>query len=202
MLFDNFKYVQNEWFLLLVVKLLSYERFDRIDELAKTQFFVEGRHGSAGELKPFTVFSCSIESFEIRNQAMQLGRMSLKADLLVQRASKFGIRKAELIEADLVLYLREAADCLFNKGMSTRMWHPATMVYAEWAGTTEKFVRSVSKRYFDGFKAALGVKSVEQFKDLMTAIREGNVQVPNFRYMSGFTEIQSLANAEKVATMP
>tara|TARA_R110002110_G_scaffold105586_2_gene265290 strand:- start:635 stop:1582 length:948 start_codon:yes stop_codon:yes gene_type:complete len=197
---DNFKFVATELFLTACAKLIRYEKFGTLNALLSAQYFVRGRHGGQGELRPFTSLNYGLESFDFRNRRLGLNRLSLAADLLKKRCEGSSLDLSELIQADLFLYFRETADSFLNSEPFTRSWRAQTLIFAAYDGATEKFVRATSRSYFNKMMPALGLSSVEKFQEVVEAIRARKVQLPRDDF--GRPNVLELLNAENVATKP
>lgn len=196
---DNFRFLTTELFLILASRLIKWERFIELDWFLGNQYFVPGRQGDGGELRPFTFFNLGLDSFDSRNSRLKLNRFSLRADLLKERCETGNVNFEELIQADLVLYLRETADSWLAGISGTRPWRASTLIYTQYSGATEVFVRATSLRYFKRIKTMLGMKTVEDFHSVMEAIREKKVTTPPSNYSDSIS-VTKLSNAEKLGT--
>ncbi len=197
---DNFKFAATELFLTASAKLIRYERFETLNALLSAQYYVRGGHGGQGEIRPFTSLNYGLEALEYRNKRLKLNRISLTADLLRKRCEGSGLELSELIQADLMLYFRETADSFLNNEQFTRPWRAHTLIFAGYDGATEKFLRATSRSYFKKMMPALGLESLDQFQEIVGAIKTRKVQLPPEDY--GRPNVLELLNADNVATKP
>lgn len=103
--FDNFKFLIHELFLYMIAIFIKNEKFEQVNVLLTQQYYVAGRsdHGRDA-MNGYGIFSTHLESFEQRNNRLNLKRLSLHADLLEQRNKHSGIEFRYLMQ--LVLRLR------------------------------------------------------------------------------------------------
>lgn len=191
--FDNFKFISNELFLSLIAVLVKREKFDVIASVLNATYYQPGRHGSQGTVDTFTIFAGFLDSLEHRNQRLRLGRVSLKADYLQERCTGTPVKFPEIIQADLILYIRSQFDALTTKHSRGR-WYPHTIIYAaSFSGAFEIFVRATSKQYFEKIKLMFGVDDPETFKTLLAEVGSIN---SNYDRIS----LRELCNADDIAS--
>lgn len=192
--FDNFRFIVHELFLYALACFVRHERFESASYLMSTDYYVAGRSELGKDaMVSFGVFSQHMKSLEHRNQRLKLGRLSVRADLLAQRSKGLGVELRHLMQADLVLFLR---DRLANP---TSQWHrwPETLLYAgRHSGAFEVFARSRSGSYFNRAKLLLGVNTKEELSPLLEAFVTDPSRVPRWQFDSfnptdliGFNEI-------------
>lgn len=197
---DNYKFLMTEIFLILTTRMLKWKRFQDLDSLLSESYFVPNEQGGEGSLRPFTWFNLGLESFDHRKSRLQLNRMSLRADLLKSRCESGIIKFDEMIQADLILYLRETAVSWLQQLEFTKSWRASTLVFSGYSGATELFVRASSARFFDEMKPVLGVATLDELRSVFEAIRTAKVVVPPSDY--GRINVLELANAKNIATQP
>ena len=154
---------------------------------------------------PFSEMLQGMESLSYRNKRLQLRRVSLRADLLVQRSKTSGVNLAQILQADFVLYLRGCFEMLLNKTdqpwLSRIWWWPETLLYSErHGGRLEIFARGESREYFNRIKCLFDIKGKEDFLPLFTAYKEQQLHIPKFEWHS-ISPIE-LLGYEQLATRP
>ncbi|MGV7217361.1 SEFIR domain-containing protein [Bradyrhizobium sp. UFLA05-112] len=130
--FDNFKFIIHELFIYTAAVLLKYERFASLDHLITGGVYVGAiQEHSHQPVQGISMFCCSLTSLEVRKRRLSLNRTSLHADLLKERAKIAGISFEDVMQADFVLFMRDASDALRAK-LNNR-WYPDTSCRADGA---------------------------------------------------------------------
>ena len=140
-----------------------------------------------------------MQSLEYRNKRLNLRRLSVRADMLEQRAKASGVTFRQLMQADFVLYIRDCLDTLKSGGYQS--WWPETLLYIErHRGAFEIFARSQSKEYFDRTKIVLGINDKSGLEPLFEGYKNKQLKVPQW----GWTTFnpRALLGYEQMATMP
>lgn len=183
----------------MVAVLLKYERFTFVAHLLGQGYFVEKNadHGR-GELVPFSIFRNYLESLEGRNKRLELRRLSLHSDLLKQRSNNPSLPFRYLIQADVVLFIRDCLDVL-RQGRY-RGWWPETLLYTNYSGATEIFARAESKRYFEKLRVMFDIESKDALADLFEKFKSGELKVPQWEFTR--PSISILTNIEGIVTRP
>ena len=198
--FDNFRFIIHELFLYVIACLLKYERFSAVSYLLRNFYYVEGNseYGKA-VMVPFSVFQKPISSLHHRNKRLNLRRLSLQADLLIQRSKASVVTDRHLMQSDLVLFLRDSLYALRNETSQT--WYPITLIYAEeYRGSFEVFARSQSSAYFNRLKGIFDIGQKDDFVPLLEAFESGKLRIPKWEF-SSFSP-RALIGFEKLASTP
>lgn len=199
--FDNFKFIIHELFLYAIVCLIKYERFNSVDHLLRQRYYIESNaEYGKNAMVPFTIFCHYMKSLDYRNKRLKSNRRSIRVDLLIQRTKTSGIRDIHLMQADFVLFLRDAFESM-KSGKGQRYW-PGTIIYLEHhEGSFEIFARAQSLEYFNKLKYAFDIQSKDDFKLLLDAIYNGKLHW--FEDFAFFTpELSKLLDFEAMATLP
>lgn len=198
--FDNFKFMNHEIFLYLNAVLLRYERFDTVSWLLDQYYYFElNPERGRAEMVPYSAMRHYLKSLEHRTKRLSLRRISLHADLLEQRAKGSGLTFRQVMQADFVLYLRDALASLRSEQYPS--WWPATLLYAErHQGAFEIFARAQSLAYFDKIKGMLGIGAKAELEQLLTAFKVGKAKAPSFDYET--LNVAALSGFDKLATRP
>jgi hypothetical protein len=169
-LFDNYKFIVHELFVYTTAVFLKYERFLALDQLLSGGFYVGGiRDFSHQSVQGLGILSHStLESFNTRKQRLSLNRFSLQADLLKDRSKIAGVAFEDLMQADFVIFMRDAADSLKSGRHNT--WYPDTLVFLGHRSTPfEVFARARSKRYFEKIQGLVGVENKSDLEAILQA---------------------------------
>ncbi len=99
---DNFKFIVHELYLYAVACFIKNEKFDSAAGLMSNDYYLSDSftdyYGSA--MITFSVFRQNLLSLQERNNRLELNRLSLHADLLLQRSEKSGIEFRDLMQAE------------------------------------------------------------------------------------------------------
>lgn len=195
--FDNFRFLLYELFLYLVGLLVKYKRFDRVSILWERKY-LKTDAGGGKELVRFGTFCAHCSSFLRRNERLRLGRLSLEADFVKNRASSKEVSFEQLRQADALCFLRD----LLDSNASDRMrWMPHTLVYSGFYGPFELFLRGESHADFKRIASLLGVASkqelIDRFNERGTANR---IDQWTFFFHAGVS-LRTLYNLEKLDTI-
>lgn len=193
--FDNFRFIVHELFLYALACLIRHERFESADYLMNNDYYVPGRTEYGRDVMvQFNEFRQYMPSLEERNKRLQLGRLSLRADLLLQRCKGLGIEFRHFMQADFILFLREHLD----QGQGE--WWPETLVYASrQSGPFEVFARSRSASYFARARVLLGIESKDALQRLLEDFARGT-RLPRWQHQS-FSP-RHLLGFDEIATKP
>lgn len=195
--FDNLKFVVHELFLYATVVLIDNERFDLANHLLVTPYYMAGRSEAGyNAIVDFRHFRQHGRSFQVRNQRLGSRRLSLRSDMLKERAASSGVPFNSLMQADFVLFMR--AQRAYNDRLR---WWPETLLYASYIyGPFEKFSRSSSRSYFDRFKIVLDVETPDDVRELCALLAADQNRVPRWE-VDSFNPA-SLAAAKELGTLP
>jgi len=98
---ENFKFLIHELFLYSIASLIRRERFEAVAHLISTDYYVPGNSDYGRDVMvSFGVFRSHMKSLEHRNKRLDLRRLSVRADMLVQRCKGVGIDFRDLMQAD------------------------------------------------------------------------------------------------------
>jgi hypothetical protein len=196
---DNFRFIVHELFLYLVAGFLRYERFEVVAQLIRQPFFV-GRSSEGGDgTVSFASFRAYMRSLEHRNQRLKLRRLSLRADLLTDRAASSGLSVDHLMQADFTLYIRDCLDALRDDG--GQQWWPETLLYVRRGDRPfEIFARAQSRQYFDSMKCLFDVRDKSDFEPILQAMRDQKLRIPRWGFES--FDPSALLGYARMATKP
>jgi hypothetical protein len=197
--YDNYRFIVHELFLYLIASLLRYERFEAVGQIIRQPFYV-GRASEAGDgTLSFASFRAYMKSFEYRNGRLKLRRLSLRADLLTNRAATSGLSVDQLMQADFTLYVRDCLDSI--RGDGRQQWWPETLLYVRNGNRPfEIFARAQSRQYFDEVKCLFDIEDKTAFDPMFKAIREEKLRVPCWEFES--FDPNALLGYERLATKP
>lgn len=158
---DHLRFLFNELFVYLIAILIKYNRFSEIQQTLDRQFLKPANinHGRA-ELTDFRAFYAQMRTLLHRNERLKLGRLSIKADLLKQRATIKEITFDQYMQADFILMLFS----ILNR-KDYNAWYPSSLVYIGYTETFEVFIRAVSHSYFVKLAEFLKVNDKQDFQN-------------------------------------
>jgi hypothetical protein len=202
--FDNYKFIVHEMFLYVVAIMIRHERFDVVDEFLAGDFFAGDTSDFANTpLQSFSVFRHHLQSLDIRKNRLKLNRTSLQADLIKDRIPAVGISLRDLMQADLVLLLRDGIESL--EAGRENSWWPVTLIWAErYSAPFEIFARAESTKYFHRINAMFAGYSRDALIGVLEkfgVFGQGKpLNLPQWNYHS--VSFHNLMRPEKMATRP
>ena len=133
---------------------------------------------------------------EYRNERLELRRLSLTADKLIERSEYHNKDyKKLLVEIDLLLYYISK-----TKSNIPNIWYPVTYIYKEEFSSVEIISKMVRKKYFDDIKCIFNVDDRESMIELINS----KMSQPDRGFSGGFRDIpmiQSSIKVEEIATL-
>ena len=161
--YDNFSFLLHEAFLSACALFIKKQRFDLLTELIAVDYYLPRTHNSIDVVSSHVRFSAiELSSLEHRTGRLKLKSSSLHADLLIDRASDGLLTKEDLVQTDLLLFLRSL--------QQRDHWYPSTNAYAGMNRPLEVFARAASAAFFERIRPVLGASSLAEFKDFVTGL--------------------------------
>lgn len=195
--FDAYKMMCYEGFLSLVAVLIKERRFDLLQMALTHPFLVAGRErGQGSATTTYRVFAQNVVSMTRRKDREKSRQIDLYADLIAETYRMSFPTLPELIQADLLLYIRGA---VVTEPSGWEQWWPRMLVYSDRYEPTELFARSESLAFFrEWAPKVFGPISVA---DLVLKIGELNQQ-DRRSWGGGFMgpSISKMANAEHLGS--
>ncbi len=172
---DNFKFIIHELFLYVIGIFLKHDRFETVNYLIAEPYYVSDNKTihNPNPTKPFSTFAQYTKFLKDRNSRLKLGKKSLRASILEENSKGPGIEFRYVIQADLVLFLRDNISELHDFWLR---WYPYTMhsVMTYNSAPFETFVRCSSSKYFEKAKIILGVKSKAELGRFLEHLEAGS----------------------------
>jgi hypothetical protein len=190
--FENFRFFNHECFIYLVSFLLHYKRYDLADKLLNHNYYIDYlAPRSDVKLHNYKIFYSYSQILEDENVAKKLKRMNPTADLFKARATNEVINFREFKQSDFILFLRSVFAKMPNE------WYPSSLIYANYIGAFELFIRAEIDEGFEALKLILHVSSRDEFKTGMEKIiQEKNMQSRDFMFAR--LPISTLSNFERI----
>lgn len=180
--FDHFKFIAHELFLYTLASYVRSEDYGAAIHLLSEPYYLprnaeRGRSTTAS----FTVFREYLRSLDYRNQHQNLNRLSLRADLLEQRAKSSGVPFRLVMQADFICFMRTE----LTASDDYDRWWPETLLYAtHHYGPFEVFARAVSRSYLSRLLPVLGVTSTAPIKEKLEQFSADRRSVPKWQFES------------------
>lgn len=170
--FDNYRYFNHDLFLSVVTLLLQKEQFEVIHELVSHHYcIVEERYMNSVPLElsfmRFRSYNYTLNQF--KNEQYQPRRISVVADVMKKNAVK--VKFADMVRVDLLLYYLSLI--YPSKDMFERYWYPELSAYNSQFTILPKLA---SVRFFNKAKVMFGITDVEQYKILLSSIKEPEIR--------------------------
>lgn len=195
--FDNFRFIVQELFLYCIAIYVKNERFQAISSLLEKEFYVKANARFGNEvMNSYKIFQTHIQSFKIRNDRLELNRLSLLADILRNRCTGVSVEFEKLMVSDFILFIRGKVEF-----PDEFMWRPDTLVFlGRFANRFEIFSRCRSTVYFDKVKIVLGVKTKQDLEALLARMEFERGGVPQWQFESFSPRI--VLGFDDIATKP
>jgi len=189
--FDNYRFIVHELFLYAIASLIKFERFKTVAYLLEQNYFVENIDDS---LTSFSSIWQGLYSLDRRNSRLNLRRKSVHADLLSNRAVSQIITFKQLMQVDILLYIRSIIDYMNNR--NRLIWYPVTLVYSEMQYKPfEIFIRAKSKKYFEKIKGIMNIENKEELEAIWSPNQKDIMlkhSCRNYINLIGFRELASI----------
>jgi len=182
--FDHYKFFITELFLYTVIILIDNNLYQELNVLLSTKYFIRSNYEHENEIT-FNSFRFYISSLDSsRKSRLNLNRVSITADLLIQRSIVNNKNyKEKLIEADLLLYY---LSIIKSNGDMYDRWFPTTYIYNGYR-KVDMLKRLASERHFIKVKALFNVNTKEEMRALFE-----NCKVSYRGYNSSFESIPNI----------
>jgi hypothetical protein len=133
-----------------------------------------------------------VRSFEVRSQRLGINK-NITAELLKDRTNRDDISLEDLMQADLILYLRD--ELLMFRGAS---WFPYSLLLFPYR-PFELFLRAESKRFFGNLKIVLGIEDKESLGTFLVKYEKNEIRPITVNHFHK-VEPAILTNFEHLAT--
>lgn len=172
--FDALRFIVHELFLGTLATSLTHERLDLAGSLLSERYYIHsGQHHCDSSMVSFSVFRKCMKSLEHRNQRLNLRRLSVRADLLINRTESGPVTREALIQADFVAWVRDAMESLLSNGRGA--WWPETGVFScNRHRPFELFAKAESERRLYDLLPLLGISSKDDLSKLIEASQDPN----------------------------
>lgn len=197
--FDNFRFIGRELFLYATASLMREERFDHLASLLRETYIVGTEVRQSDGISRFVELCPDTPSLEHRNTRLKTNRTSIRADLLKERSTASGFDFRSIMEADFVLWLRDAFDVLRDDNRWQRWW-PDTLIYAGGAQPLDAFARAESLAYFNRLKIVFDINTKTDFDGLFEAASKQIIRAPQWGWHT--LGVAHLTGYAKLATRP
>lgn len=186
---ENLVFLAWELFLYAVASALRSEHFEAVEPLLEP-YVVKDWRSNDSKMRSFSVMQGSFRIIQdVSQKRLGTRYFSFASHLLRERASDDALPFEALMEADLILWVRAAAEERHSS------WYPDTVVYAEMMPTLTLFTRANSKSFFRRLAPALGVTDRAGLEARFASMPDNLFfQAGNFRGgQQGYAELFQLA---------
>jgi hypothetical protein len=194
--FDFYKMMSYEGMLSLAAILIKEGRFDLLADALNHPYLIEGRDRYEGAATAtFRVFCQDVGSFRRRKQRLSTNRIDMYADVIAETYRVSFPTLDQLIEADLVLFLRSQ---LVGDNSGYEVWWPRTLIYWNRNNATELFARSESRSFWERWAPKVFPDiNLKDFQERVAKLHQdgkhswGSVFGPNISRMSNLQHLCS-----------
>jgi hypothetical protein len=199
---DHFKFLVHELFLYCLASLIKYEAFDAVSYLVRQDYLIAPSvRRNTGRMEPYGAFRRPLEAVDAWNKRQTNRMQSAVGFLLRERANFTAVPFDDLMQADLVLLLRAAADAKRQRPHAG--WFPDTLVYAErWSGAMPLFARAQSREYFDRLAVVFGISTPDEFEALVVGPNQEKLIPLSWDGWPSFVDVPALLNFGQLGKRP
>lgn len=193
--FDQYKFLITELLLYTCAVLFNGVKYKLLSELISTIFFFETKNGPREG--GITYLRFYLRSLEYRNERLNLRKVSLHAQILVERINNKFINKQVLLDTDLMLFYLTG---LIKNRESLDRWFPVTYIYRPEEEQIKLLTKLKSKRRADIALELFGVRHIEELKRLIADYSHAD----DYRYRSGerIPDIRTYINPDEIGVNP
>jgi len=193
--FDNYKFMVHELFLYTIAIFLKNERYDLMEQILLSRYFVQDRYNSINSNgADFHTFYNYVQSFDVYyKETFSHNFHSPMADLMVKRIPE-GFTKDLLVDADII--------CHHVGEWHGITWFPITYIYKS-SKSIDFFRRMISQRHFEKVKGLFDVKTAVEFTQKLQELKSTSPNSNGRRYSGSFDSvapIYQLIDIERVAS--
>jgi hypothetical protein len=189
---DNFRFILYELFLYTIAAFIKNQRFETVDMFLCKEYFnsIQKRSDDDERYVRFSSFATDARSIEVGADIVN----NQTAKLLRERAYKSELNYRDLMEADLVLFLRSI---LHREGQYEWFWLPKTLYGAPYNAYFPLFMRGESRDGFDNLKKVLDVGSLEDLDqklktaEVNDAFRLARLRVSSIKYLMNLDKLHT-----------
>lgn len=198
-MWDHIDFSIYEIFLYTVTVLRTHNQHKAIKDLLHSNFFgLNRRYGQ--KYSDFVGFNKYLPSLEIRKSTLKLNRISLHADLIVDRAEKTKFKASSIVQTDLYLAFYSE---IKNSYSTMGFWFPRLYIYESFFRTGDLFERLISKRYFNQFLSEIGLENKQELQKILETYKT-DVEKEGLRnrgYSQSFSSVPLLTNVLDIDTL-
>lgn len=196
---EHYGFLIMELFVYTITILLDNQQYEAAYVLLNTKYFFNKNFDCDNEPKTFKVFHFHSQILENRNTRLKLNRVSLTADILINRSVINGINyKDKIINSDILIYYISN----LNSNEIYDIWFPYTYIYTEFRShQIDILKRLISKRHFEKVKVLFGVETIDELKQLFSQFNEEiNAQIRHYGSMYNVLPLKHHINFDEIGT--
>lgn len=168
---DNFAFFIRELFLYAIAALLEERRFQGVKLLVSQAYYLNSERSRVESgLRHFSSFRPYVRSLE---KHLDHGRINKVSDLLADRAGRQDVSHENIVQADLLLYLRTEIDRLRDEEMYVHNWYPDTLLRARRRNRPFELFARASAGSPEGLLSILGLSDWNEFSETVAQIQSG-----------------------------
>lgn len=170
--FDNFKFIAHEMLLSSAAILLKEQQFESFARLTAYRFGSVDPTSIREYTHDFSRFFHWLTSMQSRNNRLRAERANLHSDVLGARYVSSPITIKEMAQADLMLFLKDAAVAMAGENKRPS-WVPIMLLNLEDRyRPLPLFSKSESRRIGNGLAAALGLSDTKKLQATVARVIE------------------------------
>ena len=163
---NHIQILLNETFLYTAALLLKFEKFHELETLIKRHYSIERQPGKIEfetYCRTFNEYCQYLDKY--RNARLDLKRVSVTADIIMERATNKLVTSNDLIDTDLLLHYTGLL--LFDQ-----YWIPRLSVYRRYWGSPIFVQKMQSKRFFEKIKIIFNVADEKELSQKISNLNQ------------------------------
>jgi len=192
---EHFAFFAHEVFLYAVAAHVRLRQFEGLANLLSRRFVVPENARGPSRSRPFTAFRSYSRVLGELNEKSNSRRLSCEADLIKQRATLASYPLMMLMQSDLLCCLRTV-----THPTNYEVWPPVSVVYAEYLGTLDLFLRAEDRRVFGQVALVIGIESKSDLLAKLTTWSRDHADRINWLFHHGDLSLETLTGLEKLDT--
>lgn len=198
--FEIYQYLICEFFLFGVAVLLKEDFFEGVVFLLANPYVYNDSFDQFSNY--FTHFSTSQPEFlKKRSLRLNLSKNNLMAYTLLERWNKIDKQAGNLLQSDLILFLKSTSDLIKNSNHLSpkKKWYPHTLIFlGRRSSPLELFVRAEVQNYFNLLLRVITVNDKNEFELLVEESSDFYNQTTF--YGDGYNNLYEVVNLNKLGT--
>jgi hypothetical protein len=175
---DAIKFFTHEIFILTIAKLIQNSRFTVVSKLLDALYYVSPDYNKNSTINSFTEFREPLPTLNLRNNRLNLQRISLRSDLIKDRITG-DLPLQDVMQADFLCLVKSS----INNPNSYSPWWPDTLIFAaRMREPFEIFARATSASYLNNVLSLLNLNDLGPIDQWLAFCKESPNSLPKWEF--------------------